>query len=114
MLKRNMATHDEETQDGEDAAEPKPDHLSFEKLSSGVSRRTASSVFFELLQLKVSILSVLEMMIVLDSRDWLTRDVLFRRRGILSSSTRTRAMKTLRYVARHDCMLCSACFSIEC
>mmetsp|Transcript_14574 Transcript_14574/g.26404 ORF Transcript_14574/g.26404 Transcript_14574/m.26404 type:complete len:666 (+) Transcript_14574:149-2146(+) len=49
MLKRNMATGDEEMEEG---AEPKPDHLSFDKLSSGVSRRTASSVFFELLQLK--------------------------------------------------------------
>ena len=54
MLKRNMSTGDETVQDEE--AEPKPDHLSFDKLSSGVSRRTASSVFFELLQLKVSVL----------------------------------------------------------
>jgi hypothetical protein len=54
MLKRNMATGDEEMEEG---AEPKPDHLSFDKLSSGVSRRTASSVFFELLQLKVSLIS---------------------------------------------------------
>jgi hypothetical protein len=53
MLKRNMGTGDEEMADGE--AEPKPDHLSFDNLSRGVSRRTASSVFFELLQLKVSV-----------------------------------------------------------
>lgn len=57
MLKRNMGTgdqdDDDETTDGE-PKEAKPDHLSFDKLSSGVSRRTASSVFFELLQLKVS------------------------------------------------------------
>jgi len=45
-----MGTGDEE--EAEEGAEPKPDHLSFDKLSSGVSRRTASSVFFELLQLK--------------------------------------------------------------
>lgn len=55
MLKRNMNTGDEKAQDDEEG-EPKPDHLSFDMLSSGVSRRTASSVFFELLQLKVSVL----------------------------------------------------------
>lgn len=53
MLKRNMGTGEEENDDDEE--EPKPTHLSFDKLSSGVSRRTASSVFFELLQLKVSV-----------------------------------------------------------
>jgi hypothetical protein len=56
MLKRNMATdEDEEEQEG---AEPKPDQLSYFTLSEGCSRRTAASVFFELLQLKVSIVSL--------------------------------------------------------
>jgi len=44
MLKANMAA------DGSDSE--KPDHLSFNDLSKSVSRRTASGVFFELLQLK--------------------------------------------------------------
>jgi cohesin complex subunit SCC1 len=44
MLKRNIAEDDEDKQ--------KPQHLSFDKLSHGTSRRTACGVFFELLQLK--------------------------------------------------------------
>lgn len=52
MLKRNMGTS-EEAQEGEDT-EPKPTYLSYFTLSEGCSRRTAASVFFELLQLKVS------------------------------------------------------------
>jgi hypothetical protein len=50
MLKDNMAAPGE----GQDEAgdEPKPERLSYEKLSTGCSRRTAAGVFFELLQLK--------------------------------------------------------------
>ena len=44
MLKKNMTTDEG---DGE-----KPKDLSYDKLSYGVSRRTACGVFFELLQLK--------------------------------------------------------------
>jgi cohesin complex subunit SCC1 len=48
MLKDNMAVP------GEDEAgeEPKPGQMSYDKLSTGCSRRTAAGVFFELLQLK--------------------------------------------------------------
>lgn len=45
LLKRSMAGP-------EDEEGPKPDHLSFDSLSRGSSRRTAAGVFFELLQLK--------------------------------------------------------------
>jgi cohesin complex subunit SCC1 len=50
MLKDNMAAPGE----GQDEAgeEPKPEWLSYEKLSTGCSRRTAAGVFFEILQLK--------------------------------------------------------------
>eukprot|EP00562_Extubocellulus_spinifer_P000324 CAMPEP_0178483070 /NCGR_PEP_ID=MMETSP0696-20121128/7046_1 /TAXON_ID=265572 /ORGANISM="Extubocellulus spinifer, Strain CCMP396" /LENGTH=820 /DNA_ID=CAMNT_0020110579 /DNA_START=151 /DNA_END=2613 /DNA_ORIENTATION=+ len=56
MLKRNLATP-EEAAAAEDEAEgaevtKKPTQLSYDKLSSGCSRRTAAGVFFELLQLK--------------------------------------------------------------
>ena len=44
LLKRNMSDH------GDD--ESKPDHISFNALSKGSSRRTAAGVYFELLQLK--------------------------------------------------------------
>ena len=44
MLKKNMAKNAED--------EGKPDQLFYDKLSDGVSRRTACGVFFELLQLK--------------------------------------------------------------
>lgn len=101
MLKRNMATGDEETQDNGEEAEPKPDHLSFDKLSKGVSRRTASSVFFELLQLKVSGVVVLDgcRRDVVVAHDSLCEcPFIFLRRGILWSSTKMRATKTLRYV----------------
>ena len=56
MLKRNMGTGQEEPEDED--TEPKPTHLSFFTLSKGCSRRTAASVFFELLQLKVSTCSL--------------------------------------------------------
>lgn len=50
MLKDNMAVPGE----GQDKAggEPKPGQMSYDKLSTGCSRRTAAGVFFELLQLK--------------------------------------------------------------
>jgi cohesin complex subunit SCC1 len=50
MLKDNMAAPGE----GPDEAgeEPKPGRMSYDKLSTGCSRRTAAGVFFELLQLK--------------------------------------------------------------
>lgn len=44
MLKKNMTPEDND--------KDKRDHLSYDKLSNGVSRRTACGVFFELLQLK--------------------------------------------------------------
>ena len=48
MLKRNMRSDEDE----EDEDEDKPTQLSYNKLSAGVSRRTAAGVFFEMLQLK--------------------------------------------------------------
>lgn len=51
MLKRTLASGD-----GEDD-ESKPDHVGYDKLSEGCSRRTAAGVFFELLQLKVRFLT---------------------------------------------------------
>ena len=51
MLKRNMKSDDAEEDDEEGSTE-KPSELSYKKLSAGCSRRTASGVFFELLQLK--------------------------------------------------------------
>jgi cohesin complex subunit SCC1 len=51
MLKRNMALpsyeHDPNQHDND-----KPNHLMFDQMSMGTSRRTAAGVFFELLQLK--------------------------------------------------------------
>lgn len=55
MLKRNMAEgEDDENEDDDDIlgdAQPTK-QLSYDKLTAGISRRTACSVFFELLQLK--------------------------------------------------------------
>jgi len=48
MLKRNLNTDEGNNED----EEVKPSHLSFDKLSYGISKRTACGVFFELLQLK--------------------------------------------------------------
>jgi len=50
MLKNQMSNGEEE--DDEDGAAPKGTELSYDKLSTGCSRHTAASVFFELLQLK--------------------------------------------------------------
>jgi hypothetical protein len=50
LLQRNMGAKDGETLDPK--GNPKPDHLSFDTLSKNCSRRTASGVFFETLQLK--------------------------------------------------------------
>lgn len=50
MLKRHLRATDEEEE--EDGAPAKADSLSYLQLSEGCTRRTASGVFFELLQLK--------------------------------------------------------------
>jgi len=48
MLQNNMSSGDGEQEEGEEKAT----QLSYDKLSYGISRRTACGVFFELLQLK--------------------------------------------------------------
>jgi len=50
MLKRNMKSHNADEDDAEEM--DKQAQLSYNKLSSGCSRRTAAGVFFEMLQLK--------------------------------------------------------------
>lgn len=50
MLKRNMKSRNADEADAEE--EEKQAQLSYNKLSQGCSRRTASGVFFEMLQLK--------------------------------------------------------------
>ena len=51
ILKRQMRSEDDEEGADEEGQE-KPTELSYNKLSSGCSRRTAAGVFFEMLQLK--------------------------------------------------------------
>ncbi|EJK50022.1 hypothetical protein THAOC_31050 [Thalassiosira oceanica] len=51
ILKRQMRSEDDE-EGADEEGEEKPTELSYNKLSSGCSRRTAAGVFFEMLQLK--------------------------------------------------------------
>jgi cohesin complex subunit SCC1 len=53
MLRRNMTlSHLDHPDAEENEWNNKPNHLMFERMSKGSSRRTAAGVFFELLQLK--------------------------------------------------------------
>lgn len=52
ILKRQMRSEDDDGEGADEEGDEKPTELSYNKLSSGCSRRTAAGVFFEMLQLK--------------------------------------------------------------